>query len=192
MSGNVDTYPKTVNLDSSIPVNSQMKRIVKNNCPNGITTKCLKKSYNIPIAGNQRNNNWGTIQGYPCKGPIGQWYNVITDNAGTTLSACVTKYTGITQNSHLLAGYCQYSGATANGKFIIKKTNGTVIHQGTVRNVSPVLLGNIEGYTCGLKCGLYPSCEFFNADFVRNTNVPQNNINLLFSAVCGSPSSISC
>jgi len=179
----INTYPKTVNLESSVPVNYQMKRVVTSKCPNGPTLKCLKKSYNIPIAGNQA-NNWGTIQGHSCKGPIGQWHNVITDNAGTTLSACVTAYPGITQNTALLSGYCKYSQVSVNGQFIIKNNNGTVIRQGTVHNVSPVLLGNVEGYACGLRSGVYPSCQFFNANCVRNTGVPQHDLNLVFSAVC--------
>ena len=53
MPANIDSHIKTVNLNSSLPVNSQMKRVIKSNCPNGTTPNCIKKSYNRQIIGVQ-------------------------------------------------------------------------------------------------------------------------------------------
>jgi hypothetical protein len=167
MSGNVNTYPKTVNLESSIPVNSQMKRVVKSNCSNGSTPTCIKKSYNIPISGAQRNNvNWGTINGKTCVGP-----KITFHRGGIGATACITHYNGVSvhaSGANPVPGYCQISvNATAGGKW--QYYNGT--HGGPVYQKTKLK----HAGTCS-----NDSCQYLNAYF----SLAGGSAQMSFTAVC--------
>ena len=169
MSGNSDKHPKTVNLDSSIPVNSQMKRVVNSICPNGPTNKCIKKSYNIPIAGKQA-NHWGKLNGMTqsqtCVGPI----NLISLGGGVGASGCITHYRGVSRCANYTPGsygQCQISeNATARGYWVTQNGN-----HGNIQNVSSLALHN----SCPNN-----ACKYLIAQFTYGNN---NGV-MTFSAVC--------
>jgi len=178
MSGNVDTYPKTVNLNSSLPVNFQMKRIVKSNCHNGMTPKCIKKSYDIPIAGKQnkyKSKLDGMTTNQYCVGPV---YNI------GQLTACVTHYNGISQDGNL-PGFCNIStNATARG-YYIKMNENELAFKGNFY-MSPGHIINHGPTVCGTIGSAVPSCQYFNASFAVPT-ITYNGYtvkNLLFTSVC--------
>jgi len=173
MSYNVDTYPKTVNLESSVPVNYQMKRVVTSKCPNGPTLKCLKKSYNIPIAGSGSGgqaNHWGQLNGMTsnqtCVGPK---FEITASNMKAL--GCITKYNGVSRcatSSSGTSGVCQVSpNATAKGYWVTD--NGQ--NRGTIQNTEVVT-----------RYGYCPngSCQYFQARCKYG-----NNSGLMsFTAVC--------
>jgi len=160
MSSNLDKHPKTVNLDSSIPVNSQMKRVVKNNCSTRTTTNCIKQSYGIPIAGQQiQSPNWGTIAGINCKGRISFFpYN------GMHASACITNYNGINN----VNGLCQISHtALAEGywKNFNRTQSGRLLASYNITALTNVCQNNCQ----------------YNAKFI-NLNYSAPTVELLFTA----------
>ena len=169
MSGNVNTYPKTVNLESSIPVNSQMKRVVKSNCSNGSTPKCIKKSYNIPIAGAQYNNNWCKLNGMTihqtCKGPV-----IHYGDANSSYSACVLKYSGISGTG----GNCIIHTPYTVTAYIYNKTQGTTQQPkvGTNRGRTAHFINpSAAGMSCPANASLQPECRAFAATFVDKNDV---------------------
>jgi len=171
MPANIDSHIKTVNLNSSLPVNSQMKRVIKSNCPNGTTPNCIKKSYNIPIAGKQA-NNWGSINGKICAGP--QIKIMLNDS---TACGCITNYHGISRcatNSQVnLRGVCQISNnATAKGVWVT--SNG---HTGTIQNTEAIVL---HGSCPNISCHYFLTrCKYSD----ESGNMTGSG-NMSFSAVC--------
>jgi len=185
MSYNVDTYPKTVNLESSLPVNSHMKRVVTSKCPNGPNPKCLKKSYNIPNGPNKcRNknchipiagsgsggqaNNWPTLDGYKCVG------HIQATPSNPHILYCVTKYTGISMNANGggIPGQCQISpNATAQGVWINNQ------------NPNNIIRGNMKNWDSIQHFGACPSgtCSIFQCPMMINGTL---HLGVTFTALC--------
>ena len=159
----VYSHPKTVNQKSSIPVNNKMKRVVVSNCST-MTTKCITNSY-MHIVGRQF-HSWPTLGNCQCVGNIKKF---ISGNGGINISACVTKYTGI---SGIGPGACHPSlGAYASAYW--QQTNDTN-NNGHVRST-----GNI--YPTSNCSG--DMCQYFDALFNLNPH-NQSTFNLQFSAEC--------
>lgn len=173
------SHPKTVNLNSAIPVNEKMTRIVKHNCPQ-LAPDCIVSSYRnnkkkSPIGAQL--NSWGTVAGRQCVGPI---YTQTQTESGRPIfiNGCITHYNGISRGGNA-PGICNYAGATARGYFSNSTKNppimGEIVMSGPIINSKP---GPIVD-------GEY-QCQYFKGQFTGTGNNSSwwQNIGMSFTAVC--------
>lgn len=76
-----NSYPKRVNLDNNVPVNSQMKRVIKSKCNSAANIKCIKQSYGLTE---------GVISLKCSNG--GQTPTATFSNNGVPFCGCITSY----------------------------------------------------------------------------------------------------
>jgi len=176
------SHPKTVNLNSAIPVNEKMTRIVKHNCPQ-LAPDCIVSSYrnnkkNSPFgAYGAQLNSWGTVAGRNCVGPI-YTQTPTVDGEKIVINGCITHYNGISRGGNA-PGICDYAGATARGYFSdLAKTPsrmGEIVQDGPITNSKPgpIVNGEIQ-------------CQYFRSQFTAtgNNSTWWMPMGMSFTSVC--------